>query len=106
MSAPKEFLILRRDEPFLFGNSLEGVTWVHPLLFERPIEKIGSVFTLHWDGEIISSDKAHIVRVIAHWKKSLGKRARKRGLPLEAIVDVSELSEAERDELLQGIPSA
>lgn len=103
MSIPGEFLILRRGEPFLFGNALLGATWIHPLLFERPIERIGSDFELYWNGELYSSDKVHVVRILAHWKKITSKRARKLSVPLESVVDLNELSDEEIEELLVGV---
>lgn len=102
----KEFLILRHGEPFLFGLSLTGPTWVNALLFERPIEKIGGGLELFWQGELISNDKVHVTRVLAHWKKQLNRRARQSDLPLSHVVSLDAISELERTEFLASVGRA
>lgn len=97
---PKEFLILRHGEPFMFGLDLVGVTWVSPILFERPIEKLGGGLELFWDGELFDWDKVHITRLLAHWKKQLNRRAKKAGVPVENVVDIGPLTKEEREEFL------
>lgn len=104
--ALQEFLILRRGEPLLFGLSLTGATWVHPHVFERPIEKLGGSLELYWQGQLLTDDKRAIVSVLAHWKKQLNRRARKSGSPVQSIVSVEELSPEERLELMGSLTLA
>jgi hypothetical protein len=96
----KEFLILRHGEPFMFGLDVFGVTWVSPILFERPIEKLGGGLELFWDGELFDNDKIHITRILAHWKKQLNRRAKNAGVPLASVVDMDPLPKHEREEFL------
>ncbi len=102
----KEFLILRHGEPVLFGLELVGVTWMAPLIWERPIEKLGGGLELFWDGELFDNDKVHITRVIAHWKKQVNRRAKRSGVLLDSVVDIDALSPEERAEMLASVARA
>ena len=100
---PKEFLVLRHGEPFMFGLDLVGVTWVSPILFERPIEKIGGGLELFWDGELFEWDKVQITRLLAHWKKQLNRRAKNAGVPISQVVATEPLPSHEREEFLLSV---
>lgn len=82
-----EFTVTRRGEPILFIHQLAGATWVNKaVVFDRPIEKIGQELALTQDGVVLTENRPDVVKIVAHWKKRLNRRARDTGLPLESIV--------------------
>jgi len=99
----KQFVILRHGQPFLFGLELLGVTWLSPLILERPLEKLGGGLELYWDGELIDSDKVGVTRVIAHWKRALNKRAKRTGVPLSELISTEPWEDEELAELLTSL---
>jgi len=100
----KEFIVLRRGEPIMFGFDLIGATWVSKEhVFDKPIEKIGQDLELFWDGQLIQNEKSGVVSVIAHWKKNLLRRAKRNERELDGVVDLSRLTRQERREMLSSI---
>ncbi len=100
----KEFIVLRRGEPIIFGLDLVGVTWVSKEhIFDKPIEKIGQDLELFWDGKLVENSKNGVVSVIAHWKRVLTRRAKRLEVSLEQITDLARLTREERHEMLASV---
>lgn len=95
VKATDEFLITRHDKPIMFGLALIGVTWVDKeVVFDRPIDKIGSNLKLLWNNEVIDDNKTTVVGVVAHWKKRINKQARVQGKNIEDILLTCDFEEA------------
>lgn len=82
-----EWVITRNDKPILFGVNILGPTWVdEEIVFNRPIEKLGSNLKFLWNGHLMDDDKTTVTRLVAHVKKSLNRKARTQGKKISDII--------------------
>jgi len=93
--AQSEFTILRNGKPILIIVGIFGPTWIDERYgFQQDINKIGANMALLQDGVVISQDRAHIQKLLSHWRKILRRRLKALGSDdLSSIVDTSPFDE-------------
>lgn len=70
-----EFTILRNGKPILFIYGIFGATWIDERYgFQQDLNKIGASMSLLEDGAVISEDRAHIQKLLSHWRKILRRK--------------------------------